>query len=153
MNWEAAGAIGEIIGALAVVLTLFYLSVQVRQNSKLAKATIRENRIDSSARSIMTFADAAEIVTKVDAGAALTAEESTRINLLFRAMFRDFEGWAYQQHAGLLDDSEWKAMYETWRDVLGSKAVRDSWEAYKHHHSLVLHGYLVEILKSPPTRP
>ena len=31
MNWDAIGAIGEIIGAIAVVSTLFYLAVQIRQ--------------------------------------------------------------------------------------------------------------------------
>lgn len=30
MNWDAIGAIGEIIGALAVVVTLVYLSRQIR---------------------------------------------------------------------------------------------------------------------------
>jgi hypothetical protein len=30
MNWEAVGALGEVIGALAVVATLIYLTVQVR---------------------------------------------------------------------------------------------------------------------------
>lgn len=30
MNWDAIGAIGEIIGALAVVVTLIYLSRQIR---------------------------------------------------------------------------------------------------------------------------
>ena len=32
MNWEAAGAIGEILGALLVVATLVYLSRQIRQH-------------------------------------------------------------------------------------------------------------------------
>ena len=30
MNWEAVGAVGELIGAAAVVVTLIYLTVQVR---------------------------------------------------------------------------------------------------------------------------
>jgi hypothetical protein len=37
MNWEAIGAIGEIVGAVAVVATLFYLAVQVRQNSRFVE--------------------------------------------------------------------------------------------------------------------
>ena len=28
MNWDAAGAIGEIVGALAVVMSLIYLAQQ-----------------------------------------------------------------------------------------------------------------------------
>jgi hypothetical protein len=34
MNWDAIGAIGEIIGALAVVTTLLILLIQVRQSNK-----------------------------------------------------------------------------------------------------------------------
>jgi hypothetical protein len=30
MNWEAIGAIGETVGALAVILTLIYLAFQIR---------------------------------------------------------------------------------------------------------------------------
>jgi hypothetical protein len=30
MNWEATGAIGETLRALAVVVTLLYLAVQVK---------------------------------------------------------------------------------------------------------------------------
>lgn len=40
MNWEAVGAIGEVVGAVAVISTLIYLAVQVRQNNRnLAEAT------------------------------------------------------------------------------------------------------------------
>ena len=37
MNWDAIGAIGEIIGAIAVVLSLIYLSVQVKKQSEESK--------------------------------------------------------------------------------------------------------------------
>jgi hypothetical protein len=33
MNWEAIGAISDLVGALAVVLTLFYLARQIRQSN------------------------------------------------------------------------------------------------------------------------
>jgi hypothetical protein len=34
MNWEAIGAIAETLGAIGVILTLAYLALQVRQNSR-----------------------------------------------------------------------------------------------------------------------
>jgi hypothetical protein len=37
MNWDAIGSIGEIVGAAAVVITLYYLAVQIRQNSRLVQ--------------------------------------------------------------------------------------------------------------------
>ena len=39
MNWEAIGAIGEIVGAVAVLGTLYYLAAQIRtQNQQLEKS-------------------------------------------------------------------------------------------------------------------
>ena len=37
MNWEAIGAAGEILGAIAVLVTLIYLAIQVRQNTAQQK--------------------------------------------------------------------------------------------------------------------
>jgi hypothetical protein len=34
MNWEAIGAIGEVLGAIGVICTLLYLTVQIRQNTR-----------------------------------------------------------------------------------------------------------------------
>ena len=45
MNWDAAGAIGEVIGALAVVVTLLYLARQTRSNTRavIAASTTHTN--------------------------------------------------------------------------------------------------------------
>jgi hypothetical protein len=40
MNWDAVGAVAELAGALAVIVTLVYLAVQLRQNSTLLRASI-----------------------------------------------------------------------------------------------------------------
>ena len=37
MNWDALGAIAELVGAVAVLLTLIYLAIQIRQNSEVTK--------------------------------------------------------------------------------------------------------------------
>jgi hypothetical protein len=39
LNWDAVGAIGEIVGAAAVVLTLLYLARQTRKNAQALDAT------------------------------------------------------------------------------------------------------------------
>jgi len=38
MNWEALGAIAELLGAVAVIVTLLYLSLQIRQASRATDA-------------------------------------------------------------------------------------------------------------------
>ena len=41
MNWEALGAIGELLRAIGVIATLGYLALQIRQNNKLLTAQAR----------------------------------------------------------------------------------------------------------------
>ena len=43
MNWEAIGAIGEIVGALSVVVSLIYLARQMRTSNKLARSEAFRN--------------------------------------------------------------------------------------------------------------
>jgi len=101
-------ASGEISGATAVVLTLFYLAIQIRQSTQQAEAASRQNLID-------TFYDYAwkmgsdETVAKIIfAGLSdfesLSSEEKFRFNNL-RA---PFEGNLYNglllRDAGLLDE-------------------------------------------------
>ncbi len=38
MNWDAIGAIGEILGALGVLVTLVYLATQIRENTRSLQA-------------------------------------------------------------------------------------------------------------------
>lgn len=74
MNWEAIAAIGEMIGAIGVILTLGYLAYQIRQNTQqlaqnertsiaaavnVSTTSYRENR-----RYIYTSAEVSEITRK-----------------------------------------------------------------------------------------
>ena len=52
MNWDAIGAIGEITGAIAVVLTLGYFGIQIRAAREAAADTNRLHR-SNGVREIM----------------------------------------------------------------------------------------------------
>jgi len=55
MNWDAIGAIAEVIGALAVLITLAYLAVQVRQNSTQLREAARLAKIASLDNTVVMF--------------------------------------------------------------------------------------------------
>ena len=40
MNWDAIGAVSEIIGVVAVVVTLLYLAKQILQTNQIAKSAV-----------------------------------------------------------------------------------------------------------------
>ena len=49
MNWEAIGAVSEIVGAGAVVITLGYLAIQIRQGTELARTQYHTNSVQNIA--------------------------------------------------------------------------------------------------------
>lgn len=67
MNWSAIGATGEIVGAIAVVITLIYLSRQIRENSRaLHVAALRDTTAQWNQWSelVAMSADLADIVAR-----------------------------------------------------------------------------------------
>lgn len=67
MNWDAIGAIAELLGAIAVFATLVYLTVQVRQSAKaleqqnqFSAAQIMQARTDTVMQYVNTLLDSEE---------------------------------------------------------------------------------------------
>ena len=48
MNWDAIGAVGVMIGALAVVVTLAYLAMQVRHAQGEVQRNVSQSRTDAA---------------------------------------------------------------------------------------------------------
>ena len=46
MNWDAIGTIGELVGALSVLLTLIYLAKQIKDNSNLLTISAYQTAMD-----------------------------------------------------------------------------------------------------------
>ena len=42
MNWEAMGAVGDLLGAIAVVVSLVYVASQVRSGTQALKTSTRD---------------------------------------------------------------------------------------------------------------
>jgi len=76
------GAIGEFVGAIAVVITLMYLAVQVRQSSKVAQAAAVEAGRTRRVNSFENLRDSPYlpgIQAKLARGEALDEEEGVRL--------------------------------------------------------------------------
>lgn len=63
MNWDAASAIGEIIGAIAVVISVIYLAVQVQKQTEETKL--------SATRDLASLGD--QVIDRINSDLKLTA--------------------------------------------------------------------------------
>jgi len=118
MNWNAVGAVAELLGAVAVVASLAYLAVQIRQNTR----AVRGAMYDSMARTNMDWLGplvsdpqlAETFERAVDRWDGLGADDQRRINYLFIQLFRFWENVYYQSRQGTLEPRLW----ESWRHVM-----------------------------------
>jgi len=65
VNWDAIGAVGEILGAIAVVATLGYLAVQIRAARESAADANRLNRANGVTQMALEFVGNADLATSV----------------------------------------------------------------------------------------
>jgi hypothetical protein len=56
MNWNAVGAIGQILGSLAVFVTIGFLAVQVHDNKTQMQRSIAESRTERGTQANTTLA-------------------------------------------------------------------------------------------------
>ncbi len=111
MNWDAIGAVGEVLGALAVVVTLGYLAIQVRQNTsalRISNENFLIERQDAIVATLVTDPSLAELQVKHDKQEQLTEVEHLR---LWNQYFRDLLMWelAYNRFKeGHLSESHWR---------------------------------------------
>jgi hypothetical protein len=47
MNWDAIGAVAELLGALGVIASLVYLGRQINHNSEIVQASTNQAVADS----------------------------------------------------------------------------------------------------------
>jgi len=75
MNWDAIGAVGEMIGSLAVVATLVYLAVQIRASAVESEATQSSAAAGLIGEVRSRFMEHADVWVKGNAGGELSASE------------------------------------------------------------------------------
>ena len=98
MNWEAIGAIGELVGASAVFISLLYLALQIKDSKRseqnIASATLSTN-IDLWVRQIVQYKELCELYRLgIDEYDSLDRAEKVRFSLLIFQFLRSAEaGW------------------------------------------------------------
>ena len=90
MNWEAIAAIGEIVGAIAVVATLIYLAIQIRTARISAASAATYSAMEGYSRwraNILQNSDIANAVAKANQYETLNEREQFQLRTLADELF------------------------------------------------------------------
>jgi len=126
MNWEAIGAIGETVGAIAVVVSLFYLSIQIRRQNHESKAASVHD-ICEGYRSItaeMMQPSLAKVWLKsLNGYDNMDDAEKVQFISFCLVCFKLFEEAYYQLKAGRLDNYIWEGMVAQLSSLMGTGSM------------------------------
>jgi hypothetical protein len=115
VNLETINAIAQLVAALGVIASLFYLAAQIRQNTRSMRAVVVDSLANSIAAVIRPMAEDRDLMRAFHA-----------LPLLF-STFKLFENAWFQQRQGTLDPQQWQGWDAYIRMYYHRPGVKDWW--------------------------
>jgi hypothetical protein len=118
MNWDAVSAVSELIGSVAVVLSVLYLGVQVHRSTRVARLATQDAAATALREVTKPFMENAEVERIWRVGLedlnALSTEDRARFFHATYQFLKAFETIHFHYVYGLMDRQLW----EGWRGLL-----------------------------------
>ena len=136
MNWEVISAIGQIVGAIAVVISLIYLATEVRSNARATRQAAMRSTVDSLnrfAQQIIGHADLAELRNRgFHDFESLEGVDRSRFDSYMHVLFRTVEDVYYQHLQGNLDPRLWRGLEVVLSETNALPGVQAWWRSRSH---------------------
>jgi hypothetical protein len=125
---ELFAVISDLIAAVAVVISLVYLGVQVRQNTRVTSANSRHS-ISQFALDITIFkAQNADRLALIESDAELSEGDKTFRYWNHMTLFLHAETYFHHFELGLMPADHWSGYAQFFEGYLETRGVRDFWE-------------------------
>ncbi len=156
MNWNVAGAIGEVVGAAAVVISVMYLAVQIRKQTE-------EYRLSATREIAAQFMDGlkvpiadeglCEIYLKgIQNYKSLPEAKRLRISLLFQHQIRVMELQYFHSKKRNIDASFLDSINRTLSEILSFPGVQQWWETTHYSFEDGFQQHIEHLLSESKTK-
>ena len=128
---QLLGNYGEFVAAIAIVVTLIYLAVQIRQNTASSHAASRQSVSRSIIDIQIAFSKDAETAMFYQTGIANPdglGESAWRFDLMIYAPFELFDAAFSQWKRGVFSDTDWEKMKISIGQMISQPGVQRCWE-------------------------
>ena len=149
------GALGEFVGAIAVVVTLIYLAFQMRQNTNALKLNTARSVTEELQEMFSLLASSeklSEIFVTAAGGSPIQGVERTRYNTFMSNLVRVYENAFLQWRAGVIDPAHWEGMTRMMIDVTSMAGFDQYWQDRKHWVSDDFQEYMESAVVSAPPK-
>ena len=136
MNLESVFFITQIIAAIAVIISLFYVAYEVRHNTKALKLSTYQAVVDSSMEILHSLYTNEETATFYHRclfnNEELTGPEKLRWHAVMITVYRHWDNLLYQNRKGSLENDMWLSYDRTMTSYLSYKPWADWFMANGH---------------------
>ena len=133
MNWEAIGAIGELVGGAAVLLTLLYLVKQVKQNTESTRAVgLQTWQADGTAHWLAMATSpglAKGALAFLSDSKNLTEDNWSQVGCWLLNNFRQYQTTFIMHERGVVDDDLFTVEMRMAARNLQIPGIRQWWDA------------------------
>ena len=131
---ETVATIANIFASAAVVLTLVFIGIQLKQNAELtrmAAAQTSAQLLSTNLGRIIENADLAELIVKDGAPDCWSRAEFLRVTNFLSASFRHYEVLHTHRRFGVFEEELWGGTEARLRDSLSTPSIREWWASSK----------------------
>ena len=136
MNWDAVAAVAEAIGTIAVLVSLIYLAVQIRQSTQQFARGVEANQLAAFERNIesanrirellILHPDLAQLLLKGSKSyKTLGGDEKFRFGLLLRNIFSGLQGGYIRQLSVEHDPMKFEGSARVLDEMLANPGVQE----------------------------
>ena len=156
MNLEAVYYITQIVAAGAVIVSLFYVSYEVRLNTKAVKLSTYQSVVNSSKDILQSLYTNQETATFYHRclfdNTELSGPEKLRWHAVMITVYRHWDNLLYQNRKGLLDNEMWLSYDRTMTHYLGYTAWVNWFTTNGQFFSPELQQLLNDKIKNIPSK-
>ena len=132
-NFETIILILQTLGPFTVLVTVYFLVTELREQNRVARANARQNIADSHQKlalaGMKTILVQAKLKLRNDE--ELNKEENAQYLTYFSLMLRARENQHYQFKIGMLDEGEWESMLISFKTLFKEPKHLEIWDFIK----------------------
>lgn len=156
MSLSDLASIGNLVSGIAVLISLIYLALQVRQAERNQQASIRQGRATRAVDIILAAGEPsyADALPKGTAGASdITPAEFGQFTSIYGAFLASAEDTFLQHKEGLLSEAVFASFRESWRQTLAQPGVRALWKLRRHGFEAGFVAFMDALMVEAPNAP
>jgi hypothetical protein len=157
MSLSDIASIGSLVSGVAVLVSLIYLSLQMKQNTKHTRALIHQGRTEGIADWLNALASDPALLETYLRGTAgdqsLSDTEAARFVVTSTARFYSFEDQFYQHSEGLLSDARYAGLVNAAKSSLRYPGSRTSWTLMRGSFETGFQTFMDDIMRDTTVEP